>query len=886
MALRLYTEIPDEIGSKMIRIEVYDTEYSGDPIEIDTQGGGVSYKDVGASNLDRPRIVPRTAQVIMLVDVQDVAHKAFVDDLRLSDEGRFFLKTLHGGTTEFIGMILVEQNEVESSANLHIKYTIGATDGLTLMKNKPYLAAQGQPYIDQELDGHLHVNATLLASVILDADGQGSKRDLWHTVTDNVGGHFDPATGVYSGYQGKVDVSIFMDIIGEHDDFQVRNSGPLMGKLIKIKDDNSTITETVIEEVEVEFDQPLGQRRIIRINQAGISLDIGESLVCELSWDLRTKTDLGLQVNSFWSIKVDQSASVKNIYASLFAHVGRLFGQLPTRDFYESDEEFYGILVPWTEENQGSVRGENYIGIPYNAFTKDVAASPPSVLSVYDALAEIAKLLGGFVRYRQGHYEIVPYFDVSTRHRYDRHDAYLGSVTNDFNTDVVCVGSATEGALPPIGEAKITFDRQGSLNLLSGAIGRIKEPGYTYSRSVNLVNEALYLTVSIRLLGEQSNTPNYDAIYPVRRSIHRHVFEASLKIGDYVYIYNQDPDGPLLDIIYNIPEFTPVDQKITLYAKPQEPTDLIHDLVLTYSLPPVTYSGDLEFSLRYKDTITPSGTVVVPEPLNYEVLGVLLRRFSDGDLDKIYSERIVAQVSNQNNSFEADDTIIASDLWELENDPGAIMVHNGSEFVKSGLWSGTSLQMQIARWLAARQQRSADLYNGSFRTFSAQSFDIEHDGRQWVYLAGDYNAGTGILRGQWVEDMPLDIGTRMDQQIYTEAQGDTQQTQSINGLSKAPVSDSAPTSEGSEIKNYYHYVKGIDTDTIVMPPEKPLPLEGFDEDVYIRAFLGSMRGSANIIYRSTPMNPSQFTRHPSVDNAIQLYRAARPGDEYFFIWIR
>lgn len=888
MGLRLYTQLPNLDDSKVIRIEVHDSEYDGVAIEIDTEGGGVTYNPDAQGVLERPGIVTMSAMVIMHVYMDSQAMLDFVDDVGLSDEGRFMMRVTVDGALEFVGIILAEQTEIEETTPL-ARYEIGAVDGLTLMKKKSYGEAQGQAYIDQNADGKYHVNATVLHGVMLDLNGQGSRRDLWATVDQNVGDHFDVATGKFSR-PGTYDFVAFLSVQGHHDDYLVRNSGPVVGKLIKIDPNDA---ETVLSEISVEFDQPNGQRRDMNLAASKVVLIEGEAIVVELSWDLRTKTSIAVQPRSFFENKLDLTASVKNVYASFFTHMQNLMQALPIYQYYDDVQEFWSVLVDFQEDNQGAVRGEHYNGIPYNAFVENLGVSPPKVMSVYESLEAMAKMIGGVLRYRQGRYQFHPYHNITKRHAYNRLGGYIGEIDQPVQAATVCIGKTNRGNLPALGQVELAYDRVGTKNLLSGIESQLSQanPGFVYKKYVELDSEVLYLTIAVRLLGEATGSANYNAIYPPGKvSGHRHVFEASLKFDEYVHIYDESPSGPLLSIIYNDPALTVSDQKITLYAQAMQPTDIVHEMVLTFTLPAITFTGDLEFSFKYLHTLLPGGTLEevynysLPDPLNYEIIGIKLRRFSDEDIDKLYSERIIASLENDNNSKDQSDVLVASDLWEVENDPGAMRVYDGAEWVRPGLYAGDSYHMTLAKWMAAKQARPVRLHKGAFRLHDPQSYDVVYDGKLYYFLEGRYNRVMGELSGQWVEHMADPIGDRMTANIYTDEAGQTRTTQSVNNLSKAPVSQDTGADGGAVLKQYELYVDGITTDYIDVPVDRILPDPAiYDEVALMRVFSGSMRNASNYIYRDSMSHATHF-KMDYENRRFLLGRVARATDKHFFMW--
>lgn len=887
MGKRLHTLLPVFTDDYNYDIEIYDNEWTDPSIVIDTQGGGTIYRDHPAGPLERPSLISRSAKITMLIQNQD--HEDFIADFAISDEGRFYMKIIRDGVDDFIGILLSDQTELENTSPV-AKYEIGAVDGLTMLKNVPYQAAQGQAYIDQNQTGKFHVNATILHGHIDDLTGTGSRRDLWATIVQDVGDNFDAFTGEW-GYPGTYDIVVYLSILGYHNDFSTRNSGPLTAKLIHI-DANSV--ETTLDEQEVEYDQPLGQRRVMNLGKQKVVMLPDEQLVVELSWDFRTETDLAVEVQSFFENKLDLSASVVNVYDSIINHCSNLLQQLPTYSYYDPTNEFFGIYISFTEDNQGAALGQDYIGIPYNAFTKNLGVSPPDVISVYDALIALAILLNSTLKYNQGRYYMQPHHHMPERHAYLPDFSLIGLVTDDFSeSPMECIGTSSTGYLAPVGEVKLSYNRVGTKNLLSGVESQLSQadPGYVFKKSVSINNEVLYFSVAVRLLGEESGSANADAIYPVSPSIHRHNFEASLRFGtDYVYIYNRNEvSAPLLDVIYNDPpELTVTDQKIAIWGKPKVPTDIVYELVVTFILPPITFEGDLEFTFKYKETIIPSGPFVLPEPLNYEIIGIKLRRFNDDDIDKLYNETIVASVTNRNNSLLIEEDLIASDLWEVDTDPGAIKVWDGAEWVRPALWdNGDSYHMTLAKWIAAKQAKPTRLHSGAFRTWDAKYMNVEYEGVQFVYLTGSYNTILGIFEGQWVEYITTPAGMRLDANIYIEEAGQSRQTNSINNLSQSPLGSGSGAGEGEGKRDYELYIEEVAAAYVDIPADKDIPnTDSYTVPQLMRIFNGCKKGSGDLAYREVLTHPSHFNLDYA-NRRFNLFRAPSAGDQsnqFFFMW--
>lgn len=857
-----------------IRIEIIDKLYTGASIEVDTADGGVWYHD-DSNVLERSHIQTRTARATLLVPAADQAFEDLAIDIVSSDEGRFLLATYHDTVREFVGVIQVDQNSRERSASAYITYTIAAVDGMTLLQSKPYLAAQGYDYVLQVSDGRIRVQPSLALATIA-ATGMGQKTNLWASILSNEGNKFDQVTGRWQPSRGIYEVAVYVSLIAT---YTGAAPGDLTVSLNRSSGAGATVVRTKTTSIAAS-----GRRYTFQINVPAINMQGTDYLYVQLSWDFDKSVTLKLDTYSFFETRSDESADVKNVYGFITDHIRDLMSQIPTYDQYGSGDEMVGIHVPWQGDDQpGGVRTEDWLSIPYNAFATDVTASPPAVLSAYEALKQIALQCRGYWRYRAGHYELVPYDQVTTRHAYTRDMTYIETRSMSLLSDPTCIGKHLETYLPPVGEARVTFDRLGSLNLLAGALGRIKQLGHTHTRYVEVQGVGLNLLINVTLLGEEIGSANYAALTAPGVSVHRHIFEISLRLGDYLYVYDaSDPSAALFDVVYSLPEWTPTDQKAVLLSMPRFDPAVGSEIFVAWTLPELTFSGELEFYLRYKETVTNLGTIILPEIPRYTVRRALLRKIGDEGEDGLYTESVVASVTNSANSLLVEERIIASDLYEIEQDTGGLRAWDGSALVHPGTFQGKSLQLQIARWIAARQQRGTRILNGGFRAFGISNMDLSYDGLVWVYLAGRYSPVTGTLEGQWIELMPDDIADRFDERVYVQVSSDDDRTRSINTLSAAPTISSSSTSSEAPV-TYTHFVTGITTDLIVIPADKPLPVRGLSDEAYMRVFAGSKVGSANLIYRDALTHASHMRMHEDAQT-IQIGRPMRATDEIFIIW--
>jgi len=121
------------------KIEIYDSEYSGEVIPFETAPPGVIWDYESSNNEPLTRVLITNANVTIYI--QNADHQSFLDDLLLSDESQFYLTITATGNTsviEFFGFIMVDQLSLEDMETPTL--TINATDPLVKLKDIPYRA--------------------------------------------------------------------------------------------------------------------------------------------------------------------------------------------------------------------------------------------------------------------------------------------------------------------------------------------------------------------------------------------------------------------------------------------------------------------------------------------------------------------------------------------------------------------------------------------------------------------------------------------------------------------------------------------------------------------------------------------------------------------------
>ena len=149
---------------------IYDTDFVGTSIGFETARGGIEITWSADKPDDRHApIKGSSCKVTMLLPVDDVDLNSFVDDVRTSKEGRFWMEVVSGGgaTVRWRGILVADiSNERDEAA--YYTVTMTAVCGLGLLKKTPYYNS-----------GALYFNSSTLVSHLTRALGKLAHMAMW-----------------------------------------------------------------------------------------------------------------------------------------------------------------------------------------------------------------------------------------------------------------------------------------------------------------------------------------------------------------------------------------------------------------------------------------------------------------------------------------------------------------------------------------------------------------------------------------------------------------------------------------------------------------------------------------------------------------------------------
>ena len=145
MAIRLYGIGVSPQTEKTYRASIYDADFSGTATTFEVSKGGITINWGTSKKEDRHApIFGSVAAVKMLVPVGDSTLETFLEDLRTSKEGRFFLEiTNHTDTIVEWRGVIVADNSWETDQAAIFEANIAAVDGIALLKKTPYYDTTG-----------------------------------------------------------------------------------------------------------------------------------------------------------------------------------------------------------------------------------------------------------------------------------------------------------------------------------------------------------------------------------------------------------------------------------------------------------------------------------------------------------------------------------------------------------------------------------------------------------------------------------------------------------------------------------------------------------------------------------------------------------------------
>lgn len=146
MAKRLTSSFYDVRGTNL-RVDIYDTSYSGSATSFDTKSISIDYDSAANDDLSSP-IKSSRAAVSIVVPTTDSTLNAFVEDFATSDTERFFIEIYNIADSVVVwrGIFLSDFSGEEDTAPSYI-FTMSAMCGMGILKKVPYHTGTVDPDI-------------------------------------------------------------------------------------------------------------------------------------------------------------------------------------------------------------------------------------------------------------------------------------------------------------------------------------------------------------------------------------------------------------------------------------------------------------------------------------------------------------------------------------------------------------------------------------------------------------------------------------------------------------------------------------------------------------------------------------------------------------------
>jgi hypothetical protein len=434
-----------------------------------------------------------------------------------------------------------------------------------------------------------------------------------------------------------------------------------------------------------------------------------------------------------------------------------------------------------------------------------------------------------------------------------------------------------------------------SLNLLQGVAAYFPQvtPGAKYITSDVVIEDRAYrLHIAIRmsavvkpaaLISLQTNGKKW-----------RHAFVATMRIGDdYLKVTNLN-SFKQADAIYITPIYNNTNTNVVDIHGPQQESIKEHVIEVSFDLPQMGYSGPIIFGLEYYTTYVRDNSTQYSEvdlsAMSWSLDSLRLSTVDAADDTKIYSAKVCTEWSRVANSRKIDRMTAFSDLWELDNDPAAVVVWNGSAWVRPSTWNqDLSLQALMTRDLAQNFVDTQQVYNGQF---IVADYYLGHYRESaslvWVLIEGRYHTHMNRLEGSWYLIPTLAIWKKLNLNTYIEVGDSSSSTvDQFNNLPSSGGSVGSGTSSDQTsvtVEQYEYFTDGENTIYIDIPVTHRLPDPAdYSEVQLMRMFAGSKKGSGNMTYRNTLTRAEHF-KVDVANQRIILQRAAESGQEFFIMW--
>ena len=142
MDIRFQSIFPNERGVE-ITIDIFDSEYTGDPIPFNTDSTGykISYAETGSEQI--PQFMSTQCEILMWIENE--TQFELVADFSASQEGRFLVRIKEDGNLHWTGVVLPDVTTYDE-VDFPIRFTIKAVDGVGALKDVPFKTAADEFY--------------------------------------------------------------------------------------------------------------------------------------------------------------------------------------------------------------------------------------------------------------------------------------------------------------------------------------------------------------------------------------------------------------------------------------------------------------------------------------------------------------------------------------------------------------------------------------------------------------------------------------------------------------------------------------------------------------------------------------------------------------------
>jgi len=142
MNIRFQSIFPNERGVE-ITIDIFDSEYTGDPIPFNTDSTGykISYAETGSEQIQQFM----STQCEILMWIENETQFELVADFAQSQEGRFLVRIKEDGNLHWTGVVMPDVTTYDE-IDFPIRFTLKALDGVGALKDVPFKTAADEFY--------------------------------------------------------------------------------------------------------------------------------------------------------------------------------------------------------------------------------------------------------------------------------------------------------------------------------------------------------------------------------------------------------------------------------------------------------------------------------------------------------------------------------------------------------------------------------------------------------------------------------------------------------------------------------------------------------------------------------------------------------------------